>query len=88
MNKPGKRRCAMLRFDILRALVAEDARSWGGSPHVVRSGGGYMFVPEGGWVDGVYVTEHPAYLGRLEDLLGEEVLRRLQEIRDLLWAMK
>jgi len=73
-------------FDILRALVGADCRSWGGSPHVVRTQSGYIFCPDWAVLDGVPVEKHPHYVGTLADVLGEDVLIRLEEIRNLLWA--
>lgn len=72
-------------FDVLRALVREDARSWGGSPHIVLTGGEYLFASDGMFLDGVPVPEHPGYVGMLADVLGEDVLALLEEIRFLLW---
>lgn len=73
-------------FDILRALVREDCRSWGGSPHVVQTQSGYVFCPDWAILDGYAVEDHPHYVGTLADVLGEDVLIRLEEIRELLWA--
>jgi len=72
------------KFDILRALVNKPAPSWFGNQYIVKKGSKYIFAPKGGWIDDIYVTDHPNYLGTLEEILGNKVLELLSEIRSIL----
>jgi len=72
------------KFDILRALVNKPAPSWFGNQYIVKKGSKYIFAPKGGWIDDIYVTDHPNYLGTLEEILGNKVRRRKNAYQDIL----